>query len=127
MNNMTSIRYRQKGLSSAGWLAMIGVFGILIVTGIRVIPIFIENFNIKTVLESVQGDARINPKSKRAIWESIQKRLAVNEVYLIKREDLKMTRKNGKTTITITYESRRPYVGNLFIGGAFSESVVIDR
>jgi len=27
----------------------------------------------------------------------------------------------------VTYETRDTFLGNLFIGGAFSESVVIDR
>ncbi|MCH8104981.1 MAG: DUF4845 domain-containing protein [Proteobacteria bacterium] len=127
MSTMTNTRHRQKGLSSLGWLAAAGIFGILSVGAIKVIPIYMENFTIKSVLEAVQEDPRIDPKSKRAIWESISKRLYINEVRLIKREHVTMTRKDGKTTITITYESRRPYMGNLFIGGAFSESVVIDR
>ena len=127
MSTMTNTRHRQKGLSSLGWLAAAGIFGILSVGAIKVIPIYMENFTIKSVLESVQEDPRIDPKSKREIWESISKRLYINEVRLIKREHVTMTRKDGKTTITITYESRRPYMGNLFIGGAFSESVVIDR
>ena len=127
MNTMTNTRHQQKGLSSVGWLAVAGIFFILSVGAIKVVPIYMENFTIKSVLEAVQEDPRIDPKSKRAIWDSIKKRLYINEVRLIKREHVKMTRKNGKTTITITYESRRPYMGNLFIGGAFSESVVIDR
>jgi hypothetical protein len=38
-----------------------------------------------------------------------------------------MVRKNGRTTVTVTYETRDSYVGNLFIGASFEESVVIDR
>jgi len=127
MKTMKITRHRQKGLSGAGWLALAGIFGLLIVSGIRVFPIFLENYTIKTVLTSVQEDARVDPKSRRAIWDAIEKRLFINEIYSIKREEVKMVRKNGKTTVTIDYESRRPYIGNLFIGGTFSESVVIDR
>ena len=127
MNTMKCSRHRQKGLSGPGWLAMFGIFALLIVSVIRIFPIYMENYTIKSVLEAVQGDAKIDPKSKRAIWESISKRLFINEVYLIKREHVKMSRKNGKTTVTIAYESRRPYISNLFIGGTFSETIVIDR
>ena len=51
----------------------------------------------------------------------------INEVRSIKREHVKIVRKDGKTTVTITYETKHPYIGDLFIGGNFSESVVIDR
>jgi hypothetical protein len=124
---MKSTRHRQKGLSSAGWLALAGIFALIIISVLRVFPIYMDNFTIKSVLTSIQEDAKIDPKSRRAIWESINKRLYINEIRSIKREHVKMTRKNGKTTVTISYETRRPYIGNLFIGGTFSESVVIDR
>lgn len=127
MNTMKSTRHRQKGLSSAGWLALAGIFALIIISVLRVFPIYMDNFTIKSVLTSIQEDAKIDPKSRRAIWESINKRLYINEIRSIKREHVKMTRKNGKTTVTISYETRRPYIGNLFIGGTFSESVVIDR
>jgi hypothetical protein len=38
-----------------------------------------------------------------------------------------MERADGKTTVTITYENKDDYIGNLFIGARFSESIVIDR
>jgi hypothetical protein len=41
--------------------------------------------------------------------------------------DVSMTRKDGKTTVTVTYETRDAFIGSLFIGAAFSESIVIDR
>lgn len=127
MNAMKCTRQRQKGLSSAGWLALAGIFGLLIISFIRIFPLYMENYTIKAVLTSVQEDAKIDPKSKRAIWEGLSKRLYINEIRIIKREHVKMSRKNGKTTVMIDYEARRPYIGNLFIGGTFSESVVIDR
>jgi hypothetical protein len=38
-----------------------------------------------------------------------------------------MSRKDGQTTVTVTYRVQDDYIGNLFIGGNFTESVVIDR
>ena len=78
-------------------------------------------------MEAVRDDQDIDAKSKAAIWDSIYKRLYSNEGKASKREHVKVVRKDGKTTVTITYETKKPYIGNLFIGGNFSESVVIDR
>jgi len=127
MNNITSIGRRQQGLSFVGWMAIVAIFGLLIISFFKIFPIYNENFTIQSVLTSVKDDQKIDPKSKRAIWDGIIKRLSVNHILTIKRENVKIERKNGKTTVTITYETRRPYIGNLFIGGNFSESVVIDR
>ena len=127
MNNITSIGRRQKGLSFVGWMGLIAIFGFLILSFFKVFPIYHENLTIQSVLKGLNDDQKIDFKSKRAIWDSINKRLSVNNIYSIKRENLTIKRKNGKTTITLTYEAQRPYLANLYIGGNFTESVVVDR
>ena len=130
MNNLNKLmvaRHTQQGMTTIGLLLVLGIIGLIILTAVRVVPIYMENFTIKSVLTAVQDDQRLDAKSKAAIWNSLKKRLYINEVRLIKREHVEITRGNGQTTVTITYESRRPYLGALFIGGSFSDSVVIER
>jgi hypothetical protein len=117
----------QKGVSTIGIIVVMGIFGLLVVTFFKVFPMYYGNFKLQTVLEAMQQDSELDPKSKRAIWSSLSKRLYINEVRSIKREHVKMVRKDGKTTITVNYEIRDNYIGNLFIGASFNESVVIDR
>ncbi len=127
MNRTTNSRHRQSGISSFGWIVVAGIFGFLVITFFKVFPMYYENYKLKSVLESLQQDQEIDPKSKRAIWSSLQKRMYINEIRSIMREDVKMERKDGTTTVTVTYEIKDSYVGNLFIGGRFVESIVIDR
>ena len=127
MNRINKLNKRQQGLSSVGWIAVVGFFGLLIVTFFKVFPMYYDNFKVSSVLESMQQDSNLDPKSKRAIWESLNKRLHIDDVKGIKRENVTMERKDGRTTVTVTYETRDDYVGNLFIGAKFKEVMVIDR
>ena len=127
VKNLTGTRHRQKGISAFGILMLLVVVALIALTAVKIVPMYIENFAVKSVLKSIQNDQRIDPKSKAAIWESLQKRLYINEVRLIKREHVSMSRKKGKTTVTVEYETRRPYLGPLFIGGHFVESIVMHR
>ncbi len=127
MKRLLNPLHRQRGVSGAGWLLVVGIFGLLIVTFFKVFPMYYGNFKLKSALESLQSDFDVDPKSKRALWESLNKRLFVDDVRSIKREDVVMTRKDGKTTVTVTYETRDDFIGNLYIGAKFNESVVIDR
>jgi hypothetical protein len=72
-------------------------------------------------------DAELDVKSKRALWDALSKRLFIDEVRSVTRDNVTMTRKDGKTTITVSYETRDDYIGNMFIGATFVESIVIDR
>ncbi len=128
MNKKKLNKHRQKGLSGPGWLVVIAIFSLLMLTFFKIYPMYYDYFLVKSVLESVQEDASLDVKSKRAIWESMKKKLFINEVHtLVTRDNVKMSRKDGKTTITVSYETRDDYIGNLFIGGKFVETVVIDR
>jgi len=127
MNKLARSRGSQQGISTAGWLIVIAIFGLLVVTFFKIFPFYYDNFRLKSSLEGVVQDTELDPKSKRAIWESLQKRLFINEVRSIKRENVSMQRKDGVTTVTVTYEVRDNYIGNLFIGARFSEQAVINR
>ena len=127
MNNIENFRYRQQGLSFVGWMAMVAIFGFLLLSFFKVFPIYNEYFTIQSVLKGLTKDEKVDFKSKRAIWLALEKRLAVNEIYSITPENVTIERKDGKTTITISYRTQRPYIGDLFIGGNFTESAVTNR
>ncbi len=120
-------RKRQRGLSTVGWIAVVGLFGLIVISFFKVFPMYYENFKLQSAMENLQADVEVDSKSKRAIWESLQKRMFVDEIRSVKRENVEITRKDGKTTVTVTYEVRDDWIGNLFIGGRFRESIVIDR
>ena len=127
MKRLTNSGQGQKGMSTPALLVIVAIFGLLVITFFKVFPMYYDNFKLKSVLEAVQNDTTIDSKSKRAIWDSLKKRLYINDVRSIQVENVTMTRKDGKTTVTVNYETRDSYVGNLFIGASFSESVVINR
>ena len=127
MMRNSKLRHRQKGMSSFGWIAVFGIFAFLVVTFFKAFPMYYTNIKVQSALEGLQQDSSIDAKSKRAIWDSLNKRLYINEVRGIKRENVTMERKDGKTTVTVSYETRDAYIANMFIGASFTESVVLDR
>lgn len=118
---------RQQGLSAPGWLVLASIAGFFVMTFFKVYPMYYENYKISSTLNSIQEDPVIDVTSRTAIWEKIQKILYIESVKTLKREHVKMSRKNGKTTITVNYETRIPYIGNLDLVGKFNQTVVIDR
>ncbi len=127
MKRSTISRRRQKGMSSFGWIAVFGIFALLLIMFFKVFPMYYGSYQVKSALEALTLDERVDPKSKREIWASLNKRLYINEVRTIKREHVTMVRKDGKTTVTVDWEARDNFIGPLFIGGHFVQSAVIER
>jgi len=127
MKKHTKLGNRQKGMSTVGIILIVGIFGFLAVGLVTLFPMYYGNFKLQSALEALQNDTSVDPKSKQAIWGALKKRLYINEVRSITKDHVKMIRKDGKTTITVSYQVRDTFVGNLFIGAKFEEIVVIDR
>ena len=96
---------RQRGVSAVGWIAIMGIFGLLVISFFKVFPMYYGNFKLQSALQALAQDESIDPKSKRAIWDSLQKRLFINEVRHITREHVKMSRKEGQTTVVVEITS----------------------
>ena len=120
-------RRRQEGISSVGWLLIASIAGFFIMTLFKVYPMYYEHYKITSTLNAIQEDPSVDVKSKAAIWEKMNKRFFIDNVRTVKREHVKMSRKDGKTTVTVSYEARTPYIANLSLIGSFNQTVVIDR
>jgi Tfp pilus assembly major pilin PilA len=120
-------RKSQKGLTTIGWILVIAIFGSIVLTIFKVLPFYLEYFQVKSVLESVAEDQSIDPKSKRDLWEAISKRFRVNQSKSVKRENIVFAREDGVTTVTVDYRVEDNYVAQLFIGAHFVYSVEIRR
>lgn len=118
---------RQKGISGIGWLMIASIFGFFLLTFFNVFPMYYESYKIQSVLRTIQEDPSIDVKSKRAIWDRMRKSFDIDNISSIKAEHVKMSRKDGQTTIAINYEARAPFIANLYLVGQFNQTVVIDR
>jgi len=115
---------RQAGMSYFGWLIAIGLAGVIVVVGLRLMPIYLEYFTVKTTLENVAAEAGVSKKSKRYIWDRIEKRFDVNDVTGIKIDNLTIEiDNNNMATLRISYEKRSKLIGNLDVVAVFDTQV----
>ena len=81
MTVMMSMRNKQKGMTGTGWLvvlALIGFFSLLI---IKLAPVYMEYYSVKTVLASLENEPLITQKSIADVKKLVHRRLKVNCVY----------------------------------------------
>jgi Tfp pilus assembly major pilin PilA len=119
--------HSQKGLTTIGWLVVIAIFGSIVLTGFKILPMYLEYFNVKAAMEAVAKSDKVDLTSKQDIWRVLNANLKINSVRSLKQEDFKFTREDGATVITADYEVRRPYFLELYIGAHFTHSIEIRR
>lgn len=118
---------RQSGLTAVSIVAMLAVGAFFIMLGLRLAPIYLENFKVSSHLEKLQKDPASKSMSESELITKLFKRFDIDDVENVKREDLSLEMDGADLVIKIDYEVRSPTVGNVDIVVSFSEQAVIPR
>jgi Tfp pilus assembly major pilin PilA len=118
-------RNNQLGMSFISWLLVIGIAGALAVVGLKLIPVYMEYGTVVSVLEDIAEQQAASRHTPAAVWKSIEKRLEINNISYIKKEDFKSEKTNGGEKFTIKYEVRTHMFGNLDTVASFDKTVEV--
>ena len=115
--------YRQQGMTGLGWLVVLALIGFFSLLTIKIAPIYMEHYSVKTVLLSLEKEPLITKKSPGEVRKLIHRRLKVNGVYKMDPDAIKITKKSGVMNVDISYENREHMAGNVDVVVSFSQQV----
>lgn len=118
------MKQHQKGISLLGMLMLAAVVGFFAYVAVKLAPVYVENFSVKSSLKSlaeedVQGIGAGEIKSRLA------KRLEINNVRSVKPDQIKIRSEGNYRIVNVDYEVRTRFYGNVYILVAFADSVVL--
>jgi len=116
-------QHRQRGMTGAGWLLVLFLIGFFSLLTLKLAPVYMENYTVKTVLASLEQEPLITKKSVTEIRKMIRRRMKVNGIYEFDKDAIKITRDGGVTTVEIDYEVQKNVAGNVDLLVFFSDSV----
>jgi len=123
---MPSLR-KQNGLTLLSWMIVIAIALFFILIGIKMVPVYLENYSIRQVFSSMEDDRRFRDMTRGELKKVILKRFQINGVYNFNKDDLVLKPSKKGTLITVDYEVRKPVVGNVEIVMSFAESAEIRK
>lgn len=113
----------QKGLTFISWLIILAVGGFFVMLTLKLVPIYLENQSIQSVVESLDNDPLVRRETAGGIKKIIKKRMRINSVYDFPAEWVKVKKSKNRLIVDITYERREPIVANVSVVVSFSEKL----
>lgn len=113
----------QRGMTAIGWAIVLGLIAFFALLTLRLAPVYLENYEVKSVLASLKNEPEIGQKSAREIRNLVDNRLYINGVQAVQAKEFQIVQKGGTTTVSIDYEERRPFIGNVELLVHFMDSV----
>ncbi len=115
----------QTGMSMLLMIVIIGLFGYAIFIGIKIIPVYMEFFSIRSAVDGIADQMQTRQISKNQFEDFMRKRLDINYVdygSLVPRRDgckkdskdvLQYKRNKKDIEIGVSYEKRVPMIANI--------------
>jgi len=115
---------RQKGITLIGFMLMFVFFGFYVLLALKLGPIYLENFKVRSTLNALKKEPGLMDKLPREIISMVQKRWDVNDINRITADNsLVIEKHTGSVVIQLDYEVEEPVVGNVSALVKFKETV----
>lgn len=105
------MRRYQKGMSYLGVLALIGMLGLALKVGATAGPAYYDNYTIDKIIVSLFRDGRAN--SINDFKRGLSDRFQINNIRDKSPDDFEYEFEGKQLTVTVDYEVRRPFIGNM--------------
>lgn len=124
--NSIAAKSRQGGMTYLGMLIMLIVIATFAIVLIKVSPLYMENFKVKSSLDSLAQEAKDDPSglAPADIEKHLLNRLNINDVQHVTKDNIKITREGRKTLVVVDYEARVALFGNLDLVARFPDNRV---
>ncbi|NOQ13518.1 MAG: DUF4845 domain-containing protein [Methyloprofundus sp.] len=116
---------KQQGLTFISLIFVLGLIAFFVLLGLKVVPIYTEHAKVTHALATLENKPGIENKSKRDIWNMLNKQFGMDYVYHIKQKHVKITSSYGYMKVRIKYHVKEQLIANLSVWVDFDNSIEV--
>ncbi|MDO9052808.1 MAG: DUF4845 domain-containing protein [Gallionella sp.] len=113
---------RQRGLSFSGFIQGAFILVLLSVLGLKLLPVYMQNGEIKQLFTTIANDPEMQKASLRDIRNSYSRRSSIDNITAINAEDIDIDREGDKPVLSASYAVKIPLAGNMSLYLDFNPS-----
>lgn len=121
------MRARQQGMTLIGMVIVVAFVGVFVFAVLKVMPFYLEQIKVTSILEDVKRDLDGNASSMAQIRNALAKRLDIEMVTGITVTDIAIKKSGNGYAVQAKYERRAEFLGNLSLVADFDKKVEIKR
>jgi len=119
-------RREQAGITAIGFLILAGLFGLVGYAALKLVPIYMQNMRLTTVLNDVRDELDGSGATPGQIRNAVGRRFDVEGITL-PRENVKIDQASNGYQLRIEYDNRTPFLADIWFLVTFDKQVEIRR
>jgi hypothetical protein len=116
------LRRRMRGMTTIGLIILVSFVGLFVYAGIRLVPVYMEYFNIVKAVEGLKSDVDSGPSAMKV---ALEKRFSIEDVSSLSYKDVEITREGSSWLVRVAYDAEAPFVGNVGFIVHFDRTVTL--
>lgn len=122
---MKRYRSNQTGLTFLSVLIILGLIAFFTLLILKIGPIYLDHYKVKTVLESLENEPNLASQNTRKVRSLLMRRFDINMVEHVEKEDIAIKKRDGVLTVEIDYEVIEPIIGNIDVLVYFDDKIEV--
>ena len=122
-----TMKRKQSGMTLLSFVMVLAVVGFAAYIAMRLFPMYQEFYAVKSSLKGVAAEPGVSDMDPAKIQDLFFRRLYINYSESVKPSHVKIERMDGGWKMSVSYEVRRPLVGNLDVVGNFNAEQAMTR
>jgi len=123
---MTNSRHAQAGVTALGFLILASLVGVVGLGAIKVVPMYIKNLRMNTILGELQKELNGQGATPPTIRNALAKRFSIEDINM-DINSIQIAQSKEGYSLRIAYENRAPYVADIYLVVAYNKQVEIRR
>jgi predicted membrane protein len=116
---------KQSGMTMVTIAAALALLAFFVLIAITLFPVYMENFSVSSHVARLANDPRAKEMTKQELRKSLIKKLGIDDVKNVAREDIIISEISGGYSIEVDYEVRKPFLGNVDLVIYFTETAEV--
>ena len=109
---MKAMMNKQGGFGFSGFLMVTVLLIFLVIGGLKVIPAYMQNAELKNIFEAIVHDPELQGAPVKAVRDSFDKRASMNNISSPTADQIEISKDNGKLMLSLSYQVKIPLAGN---------------
>lgn len=114
---------KQRGMTGLGWLIVLSLIGFFVFLGLKIYPIYWENYNVRGSLASLAKTSGISRMPKSRIRGLLLAKFNINNIRTIGIKNIKIGKRKGVVSVAVNYTVKVPLAGALSLLAEFNERI----
>jgi hypothetical protein len=123
--NQLTRRDRQSGMTFIGMLFILGMVGMFLYAGVRLLPVYLNYLKVARSMDAAAGEFKSESPDQGAVRRSLDKHWQIEDISGVDAKEVEITKDETGMVMHVAYDESAPYISNVSLSVHFDKTVKV--